>query len=157
MYSIEQLKKIIEYLQAKIKQLDPYGDLIYQTVLKNVGKDLTTIAPDELGCAETVSRILEQCFGDKPITISTYYFYQIFKGSEKWKQVYNPIRGDIIISPTGYGKTAHGHIGFIGLNNIIYSNNSLTGKLEPNFTIATWIAQYSKMGYPTFYFRRVKI
>src|SRR3954462_12894985 len=59
-----------------------------------------------------------------------------------------PPSGDIVISPTGYGNGSmpNGHVGIIGDNGQIMSNNSATGLWDIHFTLASWKARYVDQG-----------
>lgn len=117
------------------------------------------IAPDEYGCAETVNAIYFKAFGDYiGGNISTYRMYEALTKSPFFIRVDQPDRGDIIISPTGYGNgnLTNGHVGIMASSTDIMSNDSYTGKFEKNFTLKSWRDRYSKVGgYPVVFFRRV--
>lgn len=120
------------------------------------------LVPDEVGCAETVSDIINKAFpSDMPVIVSTSLLYTYLKNSPKWIQVDQPRRGDVIISPSGYGngRLSNGHTGYLG-NGVgdqasIMSNNSNTGLFDIHYTLATWNARYKAIGgYPVLFFRR---
>lgn len=121
------------------------------------------VAPDEFGCAETVNAIYKKCFG-KEIggTVSTYLMYMSLSENIKdFKIVTEALPGDIIISPTSLAKKgtpfAHGHVGIVGENGVIMSNESSSGKFVENYTMESWRERYEKIGmYPIFIFRLVE-
>lgn len=153
---INKVMKFIEKLEKWLDKNNPLGEKLYDTSKLLLGQDLSHKVSNNLGCAESVSRVLKIAFNDDFFSVSTYNFYQMLRGDKKWRQVYFPVRGDAIISPTGYGN-GHGHIGIISDNNIIHSNNSYTGKWSAFYTIPKWKDYYGReKKFPVFYFRRVK-
>lgn len=136
------------------------SEILYFTAVGCLGTDASPadIAPDEYGCAETVSDIIEKAFPSSvPFTISTYQLYHSLLRSSQYVRTDVPRRGDIVISPTGYGngKLSNGHVGIIGMTGQIMSNNSFTGKFDANYTIQSWRERYVSIGaYPMAYFRK---
>ena len=64
--------------------------------------------------------------------------------------------GNIVISPTGMGDgSIRGHVGIMGKNDVIMSNDSRTGKWMANYTIETWRERYSRKGKMPVYFYKV--
>ena len=66
--------------------------------------------------------------------------------------------GDIIISATGTGNgtIAHGHVGFLGENGVIYSNNSYKDMLDGHITAEQWKNYFArKGGFSVRYFRAI--
>lgn len=126
---------------------------------QNVGRDFTEY--DALGCADTVNNILKECLGyvagGGP---STNKMIEELRKNKNFREVtlYETLAGDIIISPTGYGNGSikNGHVGFLGENGEIYSNNSSTSKLDTHLTAIKW-KEYFKVqgGYPVFYYRAI--
>jgi len=144
--------------------------ILYAEALKCIGTDASPndVAPDEVGCAETVSDILIYAFGTKvgiSFTLSTNTLYKELLASKAFIQVDQPLEGDIIISPTGYGNgnLSNGHTGIVGQidntnrdNSIIMSNDSATGKFLENYTLGKWKARYKALGgYPVAFFRKI--
>lgn len=128
-------------------------DVAYQ----NLGKDLSP-TQNAFGCAETISTLLKLAFGDAYATLSTATFYTHFMGSNSYEKVENPLPGDIVVSPTGYGNgnMANGHIGVVGNTGQILSNNSYDSKLEINYDLVSWRARYVGIGgFPMAYFRKI--
>lgn len=142
----------------------PEGNEIFEYCLTQLGKDASPkdLAPDELGCAETVTTILNHLFPDVPVLIGTTQLYDYLLESPYFAKVGTPMAGDIIISPTGFGGfngITNGHTGFVGNNDSIMSNSSLSpnvGKFLQNYTYQTWVARWGKLGgYPVLTFRRI--
>lgn len=145
---------------SKDNTITPEGNEIWKYACSQLGIDASPkdAAPDELGCAESVSTILNHLFPDVPVLISTGGLYTFLKASSHFVLVGTPEAGDIIISPTGFGGyngINNGHTGILDNNGVIMSNNSATGKFLRNYTIESWVARYKvKGGYPVIYFRR---
>lgn len=154
-----------KYKISKDNILFPQGLQIFKYCKSQLGIDASPkdLAPDELGCAETVTTILHTLFPDVPVLIGTAQLYDFLKDSPNFALVGTPMAGDIIISPTGFGGfngIKNGHTGFIGDHDTIMSNTSLppnTGKFTQNYTYQTWVARYKTLGgYPVFVYRRIK-
>lgn len=143
--------------------------MIYDIALQALGTDASPndVAPDEYGCAETVYDIIAKVPGGAGIafTVSTNLLYNELEKSALYTRIDQPLQGDIIISPTGYGNGTlpNGHTGIIGevdttngTSTLIMSNDSATGLFKQNYTLATWTARYKDIGgYPIFFYRRV--
>lgn len=141
----ESIKRIELYLQA----------------LKHLGTDASPndVAPDELGCADSVSQILLKTFpGIIKGSVSTRELNQQLNSSKHFVRVTKFLPGDIIMSPTGSGNGGlrNGHVGIVGEEENIMSNSSATGKWENNYNLKSWVARYRVMGgYPIFFYRIV--
>lgn len=132
---------------------------LYLSAIQYLGTDASPndVAPDELGCADSVSQILKNTF-PKIIrgSVSTAELFNQLNTSSKFKRVklYKP--GDIVISPTGKGKTGkirNGHVGIVSENDRIMSNSSATGQWTENYTVTTWVKRYREQGgYPIYFF-----
>ena len=98
----------------------------------HIGTDASPhdLAPDELGCAETVTTLLREVYPSMPILIGTNALYQYLQHPQNgWTRVLDPQPECVVISPTGYGNPGtHGHTGFVLKDNVIASNDSATGK-----------------------------
>lgn len=133
---------------------------LYCAALSYLGTDASPNddAPDEYGCADSVSKIILNTFpGVIRGSVSTTQLYQQLKLSSGFYRVLDFRPGDIIISPTGYGNgsIANGHVGIIGEGEEIMSNTSSTGLWTQNYTLKTWVDRYrNKGGYPLFIFRK---
>jgi hypothetical protein len=128
---------------------------------ESIGTDASPhdLAPDELGCAETVTTILKRIYPQMPILVGTEALYQYLQHpSNGWERIDTPEIGCIVISPTGMGKKGtHGHVGFVLADDVIASNSSRKeslGKFIKNFTVNTWLTYFSGMSYPTLYYRK---
>ena len=117
------------------------------------------VAPDSLGCAETVNAIHRKVFGfEIGGGLSTNRLYKILEKSPLFVRVDQPLEGDVVISPTGYGngKLPNGHVGIISKDNMIMSSDSNTGLFLENYSLESWKGRYTNLGgYPVCLFRRV--
>ena len=127
---------------------------------ENLGKDLNNDY-NELGCAQCVNNSLKECMGyvagGGP---STAKMLEALVVNENFKEVtkLQARAGDIVLSATGTGNgtIAHGHVGFLGDNGIIYSNNSYTDQLDDHITAQQWKEYFAqKGGFPVRYFRAI--
>lgn len=163
-FTIKFLTRMIGLLKAYIANPDPSArGRLYITAVSYLGTDASPndIAPDELGCAETINAIHKKCFGfEIGGDVSTYRMYPVLLKSRFFIKVDSPLEGDIIISPTGYklqySTLRNGHAGIMGKEGIIMSNDSFTGLFSENYTLETWKARYVIAGgYPMVFFRRI--
>lgn len=135
---------------------------IYAEAKACLGQSLVPVGDDpELGCAVSVSVLLnEKCGIPIKVTQSTYELLQELISSPRFREVYIPIFGDIIISPTGTSTISntpitHGHVGCVAKYGIL-SNNSYTGLWGENYTLDSWRKRYQVQGgYPVRFFRAV--
>ena len=122
-------------------------------VLKWVGWDLSELVDNNLACAETFSRIIQKIYLDFPTLLSTIAIKQHFRIDKRFKATLDLKDWQVIlcVTGTGNGKITHGHVGIIGENNLIYSNDSFSGKFSQNYTLQEWIDRYRvKGGFPIY-------
>ena len=125
----------------------------------------TTLVPvgdnPDLGCAISLSVLWSRVFPNSASvldTVSTAVLLKALMSSPLFKQVLDPLAGDIIISATGTSVAvpppiANGHCGVVGYSGIM-SNNSLTGLWSEVYTLDTWNQRYAVQGsYPVLFFR----
>lgn len=147
--TLDLLKKLLPFA-AKSK-----SETLYQFALKYLGTDASPadLADDVVGCAETVTTILKAYMGF-PVILGTATLYSNLETNPKFKRVTVPMPGNIVLSPTGMGNgNIQGHVGFVGQNGQILSNDSYTGKFSANFTLDTWNARYrDKGGLPVLFY-----
>lgn len=151
------LWKTILDLTSKLAKAKPRSDALYQAALSFLGTDASPYdqAPDMVGCADSVSAVIQKVLPGFPTIVSTLSLYLYLKNDPRFREVSAPVPGAIIISPTGMSDTkklANGHTGICGEGNKIMSNNSYKGLWEQNYTTETWRARYEAAGYPIFYF-----
>lgn len=133
---------------------------LLRTAVSLLGRDASPsdLAPDEYGCAETACDVMNDAGVGIPVILSTYQLYQAMLARADFVKTDQPLPGDVIISPTGYGNGAlpNGHVGFVGDGAVVMSNSSADGTFKQNYTVATWRARYQAVGgYPVFFFRRI--
>lgn len=148
---IQQLKEILNLL-LNLKSLT-----IYQTALNHIGVDASPadLVDDVVGCAESVTVILQKHI-NMPIITGTYTLFDYMNKSGNFARVDIPMAGNIVISPTGMGDgSMRGHVGIIGMNDVIMSNDSYSGKWMANYTVQAWRARYSGKGKMPVYFYKV--
>lgn len=143
---------------------------LFQTSVNVLGTDVSPadLAPDEYGCAETMSNIIARVVPGFPIFLSTRALCIYLKSDTRFEQIFEPETGAVLVSPTteGNGRIPNGHTGMIGNKFIfngkpefeIMSNSSATGTFEKNYTTISWRARYVDIGgYPMYYFRLKQI
>lgn len=132
-------------------------------IKENLGKDLNGNY-NELGCAETVNNIFIEALGYKVGGgASTAKMLEALTGTVPNGRFVEVTRtqaraGDIVLSATGTGNgtIAHGHVGVLGENGVIYSNNSHKDMLDDHITAEEWKNYFArKGGFPVRYFRAV--
>lgn len=150
-----RLRRLLATLAGKRRQL------IYQVALENIGYEASPLdrVDDDVACAESVTEILNRAIGF-PIITGTWTLNDSLQRNRQWAPTQTPGPGDIIISPTGMHKRKtnirNGHVGIVGKNGIVMSNDSHTGKWMANYTIATWRQRYEAQGtYPVFFYTLV--
>lgn len=135
---------------------------LYQAAVNALGSDASPndSAPDELGCAESLTDIIAKvkpkiCWTNRLATASVF---KDMVASAEFAQVGDPMYGDIIISPTKWDIT--GHCGIVGTGGAVMSNNSFKdstgerGIFSENYTLASWQALFGeKKGLRTYFFR----
>ena len=156
------LLRIIHLLKDYLSKPDGSNrSRLYIAAISSLGTDASPndIAPDELGCAESVNAIHKKVFGyEVGGGVSTSQLYKALVSHPKFIAVDTPLEGDVIISPTGYGngKLSNGHTGIVGKAGVIMSNDSATGLFKENYSLETWRSYYSSRGgYPVRFFRRI--
>lgn len=110
-----------------------------------LGKDASPLdkAPDEYGCAESVSNILHEVLPDFPDEVlSTSTLATELDKCAKIERVLEPDAGVIIVSPRT--DTAFGHTGIFISPTQIVSNDSRTGLMGKNYTWDSWISTFKK-------------
>lgn len=129
---------------------------LYLVAKRAIGFDASPndLAPDEFGCAETVSMLIKQVV-DFPVITGTWTLWDKLRTDTRFELVGIPEAGDIVISPTGTGNgSVTGHTGICGFDGVIMSNDSRKGTFEQNYTEESWKERYmGKGGFPVYYYR----
>ena len=131
---------------------------LYETAKECLGLNLAPTYK-ELGCVEALRNVFKKATGEELAdTYSTRTLYLFLKKDTRFKEVFEPATGDLILSPTGYGNGSFvGHCGVVGENKIIYSNNSDTLLWDTKYTIDSWRERYMrKGGFPMFYYHLIE-
>lgn len=134
---------------------------LYLSALSFLGKDASPLdeAPDELGCADSVSKVILNAFPNViKGSVSTAELFKQLNTSKEFSRTSQFKFGDVIISPTGSGTggLSNGHVGICGEDETIMSNTSATGLWTSNYTVTSWVARYRKLGgFPIYFFRKL--
>jgi hypothetical protein len=150
---ILMLIKEASELMATLEESDNIADAA--EVMINTDASPQDIAPDELGCAESVSNIVRSVIPNFPVITGTWTLYDRLNKDSRFDKVSDPQRGDIIISPTGTLANAPfpGHVGILSDYTNIMSNDSNSGEWRQNYTLRTWNARWKAAGYPVYFYR----
>lgn len=149
---ISVLRKLLQYLG--IKQATMKKNL-YAVTLQNLNVDISPrdLAPDVLGCAESVSEMVRKVLPGFPVITGTSTLYATLLKHPKFRRVAGYQPGTIIISPTGMGDGAFpGHTGICLAGEKIASNTSANGKFEQNYTQESWRNRWGAHKFPIYYF-----
>ena len=153
----KEIVRLGSQVVALLTKLLPMNNSLCQVAIAAVGTDPSPrdAAPDELGCAETVSSLIRTAVPDFPVVTGTWTLWDLLEAHPRFEKVSGEPRcGDVIISPTVPGKPFPGHAGIFNDRHAIMSNNSKTGIFEPNYTLAGWNARYATVGgYPVHIYR----
>lgn len=150
-------------IQILAKLLFLRKKLIVAIAKDHLGKDASPIdrVSDEVGCAESVTEILNKAI-TFPIITGTWTLNDYLQRDRRFSPAETPEPGDVIISPTGTSKKGKkapfvGHTGIMGENGVIYNNNSYTGKWLATYTLETWKQRYAhEGGYPVYIYRLIE-
>ncbi len=162
---MKTLKQLLALFKNIINPVTEYNGrlILFSAAIKALGTDASPndVAPDEYGCAETVYDILGTAFPFNvgfSFTVSTNQLYKGLKYCPLYSETDQPLEGDIVIYPTGYGngQLSNGHVFIKGEGDKLMSNSSATGLFMENYTLATAKERYETIGgYPRHCFRRV--
>lgn len=122
---------------------------VYAAAFASIGQDLSRTAPNEVGCAESLSRVLKTIYPDFPIILSTAELNAYLKTSPHFRATLYPQVGCVTVFPTTGASV--GHCGVWGKNHVM-SNDSRTGLWSPNYTHAGWTAAADQRGLPVFHY-----
>ncbi|AVT83657.1 hypothetical protein RPYSC3_47970 [Rhodopseudomonas palustris] len=147
------LKGILATLLAKQSPSMTPREKLYKAAYDSQHKDLTTIAPNDYGCAESLSRVIQKVLPSFPVYTATAALYPRLLADRRFVVVTDPEPGDIAIFPTEGAVV--GHCGVWGKTTVM-SNTSKTGKFEANYTHASWLAEAAKRGLKNHFLRLVE-
>lgn len=159
-YSLPGLIRALNYLQGVLqKLLEKKPNPILDRAKASLGIDVSPrdLAPDSLGCAESLTTLLKGIYPEIPIITGTYTLNEYLKSSKMFQEVKIPNPGCIILSVSGTGNgTVRGHVGIIGENDEIYSNDSHTGLWSKHLSLMLWIERYVQKGeLKTYYYKKI--
>lgn len=115
-----------QFIKNYLNKFPMYDRVVkYSRILK--GADMSMIAPDEYGCAESVTRLLRNLNPSVPVITYTPTLSEYMKKNKDFIQIDEHLakiigRGVIIIAPT-QPNVQVGHVGVID-GNIVWSNHS---------------------------------
>lgn len=155
----KEMGVMIKLLQSVIKSL--MKPTLVDTARGFLGTDASPNdkAPDELGCAETVTTIMKKLYPETPVILGTWTMWMFLRDEKNgWVEVPSYEENAIVISPTGSGSGV-GHVGICMGDSLIASNNSFgvfKGRFTENYTETTWRAKYAgRQGMPVLFYRHV--
>lgn len=154
---IEHKLTLIDKLRIIIKSMTN-NTTLYEKAKTYLGKDASPRdrAPDEVGCAESVSTIIQDVLPDFPIITGTYTLWKRLEADPRFRRVTVQMPGTIIISPTGTVKAnIPGHVGIFANGELIMSNDSFKGTWQENYNLTTWHNRWGKAGYPNYYYQLI--
>lgn len=131
------------------------AEKVYLEAYHTIGFDASPrdVAPDELGCMESVSDILEKAGVPFPYLVSTRDGETEFDRSMYFEEIDKAEPYCIILSVTGSGNgSIVGHVGIVGRYTApdgslwVMSNDSRAGVWLVNFTVNTWFDRYVGKG-----------
>jgi hypothetical protein len=128
--------------------ITPLSQRLYDVAFASQGMDLSRSAPNEQGCAESLSRLINQVDPGFPIMLSTASMMPALR--KRYREVTQPEQGDIAIFPTVGPIT--GHCGVWGRNHVL-NNNSANGKWSASYTLAGWLKAAKNRGLKNYFFR----
>lgn len=154
-------------LQARIVELKAIlagllrRKALYEIAISALGTDASPadLAPDELGCAETVSNLIKRVLPHFPIVTGTWALLDVLAHSSNMVAVAGePIPGDIMLFATGTGLGIFpGHVGIVAKGRTVMSNDSRTGQFMQNYTVDSFRRRYAQTGgFPEHIFRIIK-
>jgi len=140
----------IEVKKKEFQVVEDKNEVIYQTARNLLGQKIRTVSR-ELACADVLNNLYIRATG-RPIggTTSTLRMYNSLITDKRFTAVKpeDRKRGDIILSPTGnhlrtkVTEVSSGHCGILLDDDIIGSNNSLTGLLDDHWSFGKWLYYY---------------
>ena len=109
-----------------------------------VGIDVTpeNLASNDVACAESVSKILHLLLGFPLGILSTADLKKELVRSKLFIEVKEPKAGCVVVSPRT--KSIVGHTGIYITDKDIVSNDSKSGRMEKNYTTASWKKTFEK-------------
>lgn len=156
---IALIERMIAQIQAMLEKLREEGTLQEQLYLKakaTIGRDASPsdLVHDDLGCAESVTNIIDKVI-EFPIITGTWTLWDTLQKDPRFARVSEANgRGTIVLSPTGTGNgKIRGHVGIMGDGKAIMSADSRDGVWRENYTVEAWSARYRQLGgFPVYFY-----
>lgn len=152
---IPTLQRAVAELQRQLAALRQQNRIkLYEEARRHLGIDVTPLdkVDDAVACAEVVTTLLGRVIPFPVIPGTATLHHKIKSRPDLFVEVSTPRPGDIALAPT-VGKNI-GHVGILGVNNIIMSNDSWTGLFRENYTVSSWIERYvSRKGLRNYWYR----
>ena len=147
---LKDLVKSLEPSLPPVKEIEfiptPYmksnAEKLLEYTITHLDEDISPLdlIKDELGCAESLSNLLQKVFPDFPIYLSTTDLFNKLKTDKRFKATLIPHKYIIVISPRS--ATQYGHCGIFITDEKIASNNSYTGKFNGYYSWDAWILDF---------------
>ena len=141
---------------------------LYETAYNLLGTDVSPQdnAPDELGCMDSVSRLIQKAYPEIhfPTILSTKKGFDYFSQSPYFEEIQSPMTGAIMmaVTGTGAGTIKNGHIAVCGKklspDRTLWamSNDSRSGLWEVNYSVGSFTRYFNGRGkMPVRFFRIV--
>lgn len=145
------------WLRVYFRTMSPARQVLtYARLMK--GRDLSHTVDNEVGCAESVTRILTTLFPHCHIITGTWTLLRFLQMSKHFMEVSKPVDGAIAIAATGTGngRIPNGHVGIVD-GSLLWNNSSSSGKWGLWYTMRTFVHRYQVGGgMRVYYFLPVK-
>lgn len=134
------------WLRVYLRTMSPARQVVtYARLMK--GRDLSKQVRNEVGCAESVTRILVTLFPYCRIMTGTATLFQYLNSSKHFVRSPIPCDGAVIIAATGTGNGSvkNGHVGVVDGKNV-WNNNSVTGQWGSWYSIGAFKNRFETYG-----------
>lgn len=129
------------------------SDLLYEAAFSALGQDISPsdTAPDERGCAESISKVIQKVYPAFPTHISTIALKKELDKSPNFREVDKPTYGCVAVFPTR--GTRIGHTGIWGKKGWVMSNTSGDGIWRANYTSFGWYDAAKSRGLSNYFYQ----
>lgn len=154
MRNLDAINALLEKLKRILQPMPDLNEELYNQAFASIGHDLSTVAANEVACAEAVSRIIQKAFPELkfPTILSTKELFLYLASSPSWEETGSVTTGGIMMAVTGTGALEHGHVAILGKYKgpddtfWAMSNDSRSGAFEPNYTVGSFMRYYKGKG-----------
>ncbi|MCG8668622.1 MAG: hypothetical protein MI867_04345, partial [Pseudomonadales bacterium] len=110
------LQNLPDAPKEEVENKEDFAQRLYEAAVASLGTDASPndAAPDELGCADTVSNIIKRVVPSFPVITGTWTLWDRFEKDDRFERIAAIERGAIIICATVPGKPFPGHVGIMG-------------------------------------------